>query len=369
MQDEEFMYRHIADEIRAEILEGRLRPGERMPAIRASTQRWNCTPGTIQRAYKELARQGLILSQAGRGTHVTTDPQPLTQATLRPLRRAALVNRAEAFLLESLTAGHTLEDVQNAFQLALDRWRSLPVDEPGETGSNSVLRFSGSHDLAVVWIAGHAPEILPGATLQLQFCGSLGGLMMLAQEHADLAGSHLWDPDSNTYNSAYIRRIFPGKTMLAVRLAVRRTGLIVAPGNPLHICDLADLTQPGVRFLNRQGGSGTRVWLDTQLARQGIAGGQIAGYDHEVPTHTEIARAVAEGKVDVGLGLESSAAAFGLDFVHLTDEAYDLVMDAAKAESGAYHTLLTWLASPEAKTALASLKGYDTSQTGERMLI
>lgn len=369
MSEEEFLYRQIADSIRADILEGRLRAGERIPPIRSLTQRWNCTPGTVQRAYSELARLGLVRSQAGRGTHVTTNPQPLAQTTLRPLRQAALVNRAEAFLLESFTAGYSPEAVQGAFLLALDRWRSLPVDDPTPSGANSVLRFSGSHDLAMVWIAGHAPEIMPGASLQLQFCGSLGGLITLAQERADLAGSHLWDPDTNTYNSAYIRRIFPGKTMLAVRLAVRRTGLIVRPGNPLRIFSLADVAQPGVRFINRQGGSGTRVWLDAQLARAGIASQRIAGYEHEVATHTEVARGIAEDKVDVGLGLESSAAAFGLDFVHLTDEAYDLVMDASKAENGAYQALLTWLASPGAKTALASLKGYDTSQTGERMLV
>ena len=130
-----------------------------------------------------------------------------------------------------------------------------------------MLHFFGSHDMAVTWLANHAQEIAPSAVLQLNFTGSLGGLMALADGRADLAGCHLWDPETDSYNIPYIRKFFPGKRMLAVRLAERRIGLILPAGNPKNIQTLADLTRPGVRFVNRQLGSGTRVWLDAVLRR------------------------------------------------------------------------------------------------------
>jgi GntR family transcriptional regulator len=128
--DDSFLYRRISEDIRQEILKGKLQPGDRLPSIRALVKQWNCTPGTIQRAYQELSRQGLVISQAGKGTHVSNE---LDLSTLRPLgslRRAGMVNRAEAFLLEALTLGYDLEEIQQAIYLAMDRWRAIQAEEP-----------------------------------------------------------------------------------------------------------------------------------------------------------------------------------------------------------------------------------------------
>jgi molybdate-binding protein/DNA-binding transcriptional regulator YhcF (GntR family) len=366
--DEAFLYQRIAEDIRQEILAGRLQPGDRLPSIRSLTQRWDCTPGTVQRAYQELARQGLVAGQAGKGTHVSRQIDLGQARSGEPLRRASIVHHAEAFLLEALTAGYALNEVQQALDLAIDRWRSMQQAAP-ERGDPQVLRFSGSHDMAVIWLSAHMAEIAPGASLHLDFTGSLGGLMALAGGRAELAGCHLWDTETDSYNEPFIRKLFPGKRMLLVRLAERRMGLITPPGNPLALRGVADLARDGVVMVNRQSGSGTRVWLDAALHRLGIDPAALAGYADEKTTHSEVARAVAEGRACAGIALESAAAAFGLGFVPLVEERYELVAHKDQADQPPLCTLLAWLASDAARERLGNLSGYDISHAGEQRVI
>jgi putative molybdopterin biosynthesis protein len=362
--DDSFLYRRISEDIRQEILKGKLQPGDRLPSIRTLVRQWNCTPGTIQRAYQELSRQGLVVSQAGKGTHVSDELNLATLKPLGPLRRAGMVHRAEAFLLEALTLGYEMEEVQQAIDLAMDRWRSLQAEEPNYEDVQT-LRFSGSHDVGMIWLAAHFSEIVPGAALKLNFNGSLPGLMTLAEGKADLCGCHLFDAETDTYNDPYIHRLFPGRPMLAVRLAERRLGWIVAPGNPLGLTQVADLAQAGVRMVNRNPGSGTRVWLDEALRRASIEPARIAGFTDERATHSDVARAIAEEVANVGLGLEAAAAAYGLGFVPLLVEPYDLVMPLEKSRLEPQRGLLAWLASEAARTALSRASGYDCRRTGE----
>ena len=110
----------------------------------------------------------------------------------------------------------------------------------------------------------------------------------------------------------------------------RDQGLIVAPGNPLGLAGIEDLTRAGVRYVNRQRGAGTRVLLDHELGRRGISPDAVDGYAREEPTHLAVAAAVAAGRADAGLGIMAAARAFGLDFVPVTREPYDLVVAAGR---------------------------------------
>lgn len=361
--EESVLYQQIAESIRQDILSGRYKPGERLPPVRQLCAAWNCTPGTIQRAYKALAQEGLLVSRPGRGTQVAgAVPQSKVQGQ-ESLRRANLVHRMEAMLLEALTAGYALEDIQQAMDLAMDRWRTVSAEHappPQDT-----IRFSGSHDMVVNALAQAVfGKHFPGVRLETSFSGSLGGLIALAEGKADLAGCHLWDAQSDTYNIPFVQRLLPGKAVVIVTLAHRRQGLLVAPGNPLGLRGLDDLTRPAVRFVNRQSGSGTRVWLDAMLAREGIDPRRITGYADERLTHSDVARAVAEGQADVGLGLETAGRAYGLDFVFLTRERYDLVMFAETASQPALEQLRAWLASDAGKQFVAAYPGYDNQETG-----
>lgn len=357
--DEPYLYRRISTFIRQEILDGQWKPGDRLPSVRQMAEKWRCTIGTIQRAYQELAQQGLVTSRAGQGTRVVEKLPAFSDA---PLRRVMLIHRAESFLLEVITGGYSLEEADQAMREAMDRWRLVERQEI--IRNDRALRFSGSHDLLMTWLAKHFPEIAPGFLLQLSFTGSLGGLIALAQGKADLAGCHLWDEESNTYNLPYIRRLLPGKRIAAITLANRRFGLILPPGNPKGVCSVADISRPGLRFINRQPGSGTRVWLDASLRRLGLDGRQISGYDVEVVTHSAIAKAIAENQADAGIGLEGAALSYGLDFVPLDHDRYDLVVSEAMMQTRAISMLVTWLNSPENRKVIEKLGGYDTGSTG-----
>ena len=358
--EDQYLYHKIAESIRQEILEGRLRSGDPLPSVRSLCGTWSCTSGTIQHAYRELANQGLVISRPGKGTRVSVSEEELRSR--RPLRIATLVNKAEAFLLEELTAGYGLPDIQRALEIAADRWRSYK-DQP-DPSSGAALRLGGSHDLVLGWVVSHIAEILPGNTFELHFTGSLGGLIALAEGKADLAGCHLWDVDTDTYNIPYVRRLLPGRRAGLIRLAIRRIGLILPPNNPAGLHQLKDLARPGIVFANRQTGSGTRVWLDAQLALLGISAARIEGFGTEYSTHTDVARMIAEGKATVGVGLEASARSFGLDFVGLTDELFDLVGLEEGINLPATQNLIRWLLSSEGKTAMSQFAGYDCSQAG-----
>ena len=363
--DEAFLYKRIAESIRQDILNGILQPNNRLPSIRDMTNRWRCTPGTVQRAYQELAQQGLIISQAGKGTHVSRQIDQAQILARGPLRRATLVHKAETFLLESLTTGYELPEIQQAFNLAMDHWRGL--QQKPDAGEDTTIRFYGSHDMAITWLAGHIREITPNTTMQLVFTGSLGGLIALAEGRADLAGTHLWDAETDSYNLPYVQKLFPGKQITVTRLAERRLGLIVTPGNPLGIHHLQDLTRQHIQFINRQAGSGTRVWLDANLKQHNIPVSQISGYEIEKNTHSEVARFIAEGKADVGLGLESAALAFQLDFVFLKQEHYDLATYTQAANQEPLVTLFKWLQSGAGRQAIGQMQGYDSTNTGKQI--
>ncbi len=354
------LYQQIAESIRQEILAGRLRPEDRIAPVREMADRWNCTPGTVQQAYKELADQGLVVSRPGQGTRVGTS---LPSRSRAPLRRATLVHQAETFLLEVVTAGYSPEEVEKAFGTALDRWRSLSVESPRRAGR--AFRFVGSHDPAISLIANRLVELAPGTVPQITFTGSLGGLIALAEGKAEVAGSHLWDEASDTYNQAYIQRLLPGRRVILVTMAHRNLGLITAQGNPDHISSIRDLARPNLRFLNRQRGSGTRVWLDAHLGQAGIDPARIQGYGNEVNTHSEAAQAVAEGRADVALGVEAAALAYELGFVFLTLERYDIIMLAGTYARAPGRALADWLASDEARNAISALGGYDTKESGK----
>jgi molybdate-binding protein/DNA-binding transcriptional regulator YhcF (GntR family) len=359
------LYQQIAESIRQQIMYGSLGPGDELPTMREMAEQWGCAPGTVQRAYNDLTRQGLVVSRPGAGTHVA--PLKPAEAVNTPLRRATLVNQAEAFLLSMLGAGYTPREVEQALGFALDRWRAT-ADEPVEPPED-VLRFVGSHDPAVVLLAGVVADQAPGYALSLTFAGSLGGLIALTRREADIAGCHLWDAETNTYNQPFVRRLLPGRRLALLTLAERRLGIITAPGNPLGIDGLAALARPGLRFINRQPGAGTRVWLDAHLHPAGVDPGALEGYEDEVRTHSEVASAIVERRADAGLGIEAAALAYGLNFAPLTRERYDLVIPREVWDTPPTQAIAAALESDDFKTAINNLGGYDTTRTGELVWI
>ena len=225
----------------------------------------------------------------------------------------------------------------------------------------------GSHDLILDLAASHLRAADPLVTLASSNVGSLGGLVALRDGLCHLAGSHLLDPATGEYTLPYLDRMLGERAVAVVRLAHRDQGLIVSPGNPLGLTDIRDLTRAGVRYVNRQRGAGTRVLLDHQLRLQGINADAVDGYAREEHTHLAVAAAVAAGRADAGLGIMAAARAFGLDFVPVTREPYDLVVAAEALDSPLLAPLWALLRSEVFRAEVEQLGGYATAEMGRRI--
>jgi putative molybdopterin biosynthesis protein len=225
----------------------------------------------------------------------------------------------------------------------------------------------GSHDLVLDLAASALRAADPGVTLASSNVGSLGGLVALRDGLCHVAGSHLLDPVTGEYTLPYVDRILAGHDARVVRLVHRDQGLIVAPGNPLGLKDISDLAGPGVRYVSRQRGAGTRVLLDHELRLRGISPEAIDGYEREEPTHLAVAAAIAAGRADAGLGIMAAARAFGLEFVPVTREPYDLVVRGGDLDSPRLAPLWVLLRSERFQASVRDLGGYDTTEMGRRV--
>ena len=227
---------------------------------------------------------------------------------------------------------------------------------------------TGSHDLVLDVAASTLRERDPRVTLASSNVGSLAGLTALRDELCHMAGSHLLDPDSGEYTLPYLERLLSDREVAVVRLVHREQGLIVAAGNPTNLTGIEDVARRGLRYVNRQRGAGTRVLLDHELARHGISPAEIQGYEREEHTHLAVAAAVAAGRADCGLGVLAAARAFGLDFVPVAKEPYDLVLLNDSIDDQLLAPLFDLLESAEFRGQVSGLGGYDTAEMGRRIL-
>jgi putative molybdopterin biosynthesis protein len=223
----------------------------------------------------------------------------------------------------------------------------------------------GSHDNTIDLLATRLRRRDHRLRLSSGHVGSLGGLMALRQGRAHLGGSHMLDPETNTYNVPFIQRYLAGAPLKLINLAWREQGLMVAPGNPKQIRTIGDLTRLDVRFINRQRGAGTRLLLDHLLKEAGLTAKQVQGYEREEYTHMAVAVNVFSGTADVGLGILAAARALGLDFIPLLPERYDLVVPETTFADGRFQTLLEVIRSREFQEAAAALGGYDLKDCGK----
>jgi molybdate-binding protein/DNA-binding transcriptional regulator YhcF (GntR family) len=362
------VYRQIADQVRQLIATERLRSGDHLPTVRQLAHTLGVSPGTVVRAYVELEQEGVVVSRRGGGTFVSAradDPQ------LVRLRQARLSNMVSDSILETLSRGYSPEELEEAFSVHVARWRAErrgaggPLQKRhGVTRSGNTVLIVGSHDLALDLLVSQVRKREPDIVVHISHAGSLGGLIALQEERADLAGIHLLDEETGEYNYPYVKHVLPGRAMAIVHLAYRIQGLMVAEGNPKRIRAIEDLGRPDVNIVNRQKGSGTRVLLDLKLRQQGISPSHLRGYEREVDTHLAVATSVARGEADAGLGIEAAARSFQLSFLPLFRERYDLVIPMEHYRSGRLAPLLEAIAGTDFRKAVSDAGGYDTSQTG-----
>jgi len=238
-------------------------------------------------------------------------------------------------------------------------------NKPRELKDHIVIM--GSNDFTVEFLSHELSRRFPEYSLSFANVGSLAGLIALSRGNSHIAGCHLFDPDTAQYNVPYVSRYLPGIRTTVINLVYRDIGLMVTPGNPLNIVSIKDLSRPAIKIINRQQGSGTRVLLDYELKKMGIAPNQVNGYEQEVNTHFEVAMAVVSGSADVGVGILSAAKMLNLTFIHLNNERYDLVIPRENLSAQPIVSLIEVIRSPEFKQSINQMGGYDTKDTGKVM--
>lgn len=283
---------------------------------------FNKTPANVRHHLKILEQAGLVEFVEARA--IQGGPEKYYRAT----RRAILVHQAVLPDIPAGKFGLTISSIDSAVRRLADQ-------------------FSRS---GVPIFLVHLP------------LSSMDGLIALRQGLCQISAAHIIDPQSSEYNRSYVRHLFPNQPMALIQIFRRLEGLIVQPGNPLGIRSLEDLARPDVRFVNRESGSGVRQWLDRHLKEQGFQVEPLPGETGIAHSHNAIARQVQQGAADFGLGLAASARQFGLDFVPLYEEPYELVLPESLIADPTHAPFFEFLNSGEFRSTVRGLDGYVVSQ-------
>jgi len=195
--------------------------------------------------------------------------------------------------------------------------------------------------------------------------GSMEGLEALGKGFTDIAWSHLFDPETGEYNIPYLGKLLPHINAVVVNLFYRELGFLTVCGNPLNIKGFEDLTHPGIRFLNRQEGSGTRLLTDFHLQKLKISPESVAGYYDDVYTHIETGLSVFSGEVDTGIATKAVASIFNLDFIPIVKERFDMIFDQSVFFQKGVQALVAELDSEVFRKRVAHLGSYDFSSAGK----
>ena len=266
---------------------------------------------------------------------------------------ARLTPLAERLLWAETRARTRLTPHIEALRSELERVLTLAFD-----ASHEALTVYASHDLALPLLRDRAEAA--GLHIDLRFAGSIDALRALAQGRCDVAGFHvpaLAVGKLPTFARALKGLLKPGRHKL-IASHRRRQGLIVAQANPYQLQGIADLARPGLRFVNRQPGSGTRLLAEHLLASAQVDPERIGGFHGPCEdTHVAVAAAVASGVADVGLGIEAAAAQFNLGFVPVAEEDYYLLCRKEVLERAAVQRLRELIADDGWRAALATLPG------------
>ncbi|GIX25593.1 MULTISPECIES: substrate-binding domain-containing protein [Caldimonas] len=271
-------------------------------------------------------------------------------------QRAQLSPFGDKLLWAERRARARLAPQIEALRSELERAFAVVFDEQA-----LVLSVQASHDEALPRLRERVAR--SGLHLDLQFSGSVDALDALNEGRCLVAGFHLrLDADRRSATArTYRPRLKPGRHKL-IGFAQRCQGLIVAPGNPLHVQGLADLSRPGLRVVYRPRGTGSRVLFEELCAQAGLAGPAAALTE---PSHAAVAEAVASGAADAGFGIETVARSRGLDFLPLVQERYVLAVLAPSLEQPAVQRLMQALRDPAWQAELATLPGYTPERCGE----
>lgn len=318
------------------LLEGVAATGSLRQAALAAGLSYRHAWGLVGRWSAALG-QPLLHLQRGRGANLA----PLGEKLLE------MEARARSRLAPQLAA-LTREASQSLAELAPARRRTL--------------RIEASNDLAMEGLRRLAAK---GPPLILQFRGSLESLGAFAAGRCDLAGFHVPEPEIALPLAPQFRPALRDAAVRLIRVVDRVQGIMLRSADARRIRKLQDLARPGIRFVNRQRGSGTRLLLDLLLSSAGMSPQSIAGYDYEEFTHAAVAATVASGMADAGFGVKAAAVQARLSFIPVAREHYFLACRKSLLRSESGQALLRLLGGRDFHHLVAGLPGYGASGSGK----
>jgi putative molybdopterin biosynthesis protein len=279
----------------------------------------------------------------------------------------------QRLLMAERLAQARLGPQMESLRAELERAFSRAFEQPAGGAASEVLTLYASHDHALTELQEMAAGMDPeqgskpsGLHLDIRLCGSVDAIRALNEGRCLLAGFHTQPfADAASLSARTYRPLLRPGTHKIIGFARRSQGLMVAPGNPLRLHDMADVARLQARFVNRARGTGTRLLLDELMAQAGLDAIDIAGFDHVESSHAAVAHAVASGDADVGLGTEYAARSQGLGFVPLTEERYLLVCLKSALDTPGVQRLLALLRSPRWQARLNDIPGYASDHSGE----
>jgi putative molybdopterin biosynthesis protein len=237
--------------------------------------------------------------------------------------------------------------------IALDSKRAQAFDDEPEDPKRILI---AGCDPGISLLAQHLDIVVAPST-------SRQALEWLKQGKVHVAGTHLRDTATGDYNLPIVKHLFPAGSVKVVTFAIWEQGLVTRAGSPIR--SVEDLAKKGIRIMNREKGAGSREVLDQHLRAAGITPDRILGYDRIAAGHLPAAHAVAENEADCCIATRSAARAFGLHFIPLATERYDLVIRRQFVKLPAIEALLEALNRSALRRKLETLAGYDTVHTGE----
>ncbi len=229
---------------------------------------------------------------------------------------------------------------------------------------HGLLIISGSNDILLDKALSLFNRLYPDHVAVFANLGSLGGIRALRRNLCHIASSHLLQENEQEYNFGFAREEL-GQTPGLINFCKREQGLLTAKGNPKKIKEVPDLGRPGIRIINRPSGTGTRLLLDRGLAKAGIDGTRIEGYDREVSRHFDVGLEVLSGRADAGPGIRAVAGLLDLDFIPLRWERFDFLIQKERFFEKGVQLFLGFLSEPPFRELVNDLSGYDLSLCGK----
>jgi len=233
----------------------------------------------------------------------------------------------------------------------------------GSLVNKKVLLISGSDDPIISMAQGLFHSLNPEFLLFSSSVGSREGIRLLRDGFCTIALSHLYDHQAGDFTFPFLREYFPDTgEVVVINLFVRNIGFVT---RDIPVPSMMSCVDKGLRFVNRQEGSGVRELVDFLLKEEGVEPSSLQGYDHVVYTHFDVARCVSGKIADVGIAAEAVAESARLAFSPIFEERFDMIVKKDVFFDRHVQSFVEFIRSEPFRGLLKAVKGYSDRETGK----